>query len=128
MSERINLGAGFSFQLIISQARQRHWENPIFWQWALISRASNSDSCTLGRERYANALSTASSGWNWQERLIPGDPVESILKEASSWAPVPDRHVDPGQRDFLDALRGKHDGKCYAAPNAPCSLYPQRPR
>jgi len=87
VSERINLGTGFSFQLIISQARQRHWENPIFWQWALISRASNSDSCTLGRERYANALSTASSGWNWQERLIPGDPVESILKEAPSWAP-----------------------------------------
>ncbi len=127
MSERINLGAGFSFQLIISQARQRHWGNPIFWQWALISRASNSDSCTLGRERYANALSTASSGWNWQERLIPGDPVESILKEAPSWAPDLIVMSTQGHRDFLDALRGKHDGKCYAAANAPCSLYPQRP-
>jgi nucleotide-binding universal stress UspA family protein len=45
-------------------------------------------------------------GWKWEERLIPGDPVESILKEAVNWSPDLIVMSTQGHRDFLDALRG----------------------
>ena len=45
-------------------------------------------------------------GWKWQERLIPGDPIESILKEAANWSPDLIVMSTQGHRDFLDALRG----------------------
>jgi len=45
-------------------------------------------------------------GWKWEERLIPGDPVESILKEAASWSPDLIVMSTQGHRDFLDAFRG----------------------
>jgi nucleotide-binding universal stress UspA family protein len=45
-------------------------------------------------------------GWKWEERLIVGDPVESILNEAVEWSPQLIVMATEGHRDFLDALRG----------------------
>ena len=45
-------------------------------------------------------------GWRWEERLVPGDPVEQILKEAADWSPDLIVMATQGHIDFLDALRG----------------------
>jgi len=45
-------------------------------------------------------------GWKWDTRLMAGDPVESILKEAADWSPQLIVMATEGHRDFLDALRG----------------------
>ncbi len=44
--------------------------------------------------------------WTWEERLVPGDPFESILKEAADWTPDLIVMATQGHLDFLDALRG----------------------
>jgi nucleotide-binding universal stress UspA family protein len=45
-------------------------------------------------------------GWTWEERLVSGDPVERILKEAADWSPDLIVMATEGHLDFLDALRG----------------------
>ncbi len=45
-------------------------------------------------------------GWTWEERLMPGDPVDAILKEAAEWSPQLIAMATAGHRDFLDVLRG----------------------
>jgi len=45
-------------------------------------------------------------GWRWEESLVPGDPVECILKEAADWSPDLIVMATQGHMDFLDALRG----------------------
>jgi nucleotide-binding universal stress UspA family protein len=45
-------------------------------------------------------------GWRWEESLVPGDPVERILKEAADWSPDLVVMATQGHLDFLDALRG----------------------
>lgn len=45
-------------------------------------------------------------GWRWEERLLPGDPVERILGEAHDWRPDLIVMTTQGHTDFLDALRG----------------------
>ena len=45
-------------------------------------------------------------GWTWEERVVPGDPVERILKEAADWSPDLIVMATQGHLDFLDALRG----------------------
>ena len=45
-------------------------------------------------------------GWVWEKHLVPGDPVEVILKRATAWAPDLIVLATEGHRTFLDALRG----------------------
>lgn len=44
--------------------------------------------------------------WQWQQRVVPGEPVERILKEAADWSPDLIVMATQGHMDFLDALRG----------------------
>jgi nucleotide-binding universal stress UspA family protein len=45
-------------------------------------------------------------GFQWSERMVNGDPVDVIVKEASGWQPDLIVFTTQGHRDFLDALRG----------------------
>ena len=45
-------------------------------------------------------------GWRWEEKLVPGNPVERIVKEARDWRPDLIAMATQGHTDFLDALRG----------------------
>lgn len=46
------------------------------------------------------------AGYHWQDRLVHGDAVEAIEREASVWDPDLMVFTTEGHRDFLDALRG----------------------
>ncbi|HYA29663.1 MAG TPA: universal stress protein [Acidobacteriota bacterium] len=45
-------------------------------------------------------------GYQWNERIVNGDPVDVILKEDRAWSPDLIVFTTQGHRDFLDALRG----------------------
>lgn len=45
-------------------------------------------------------------GYQWEQCLLNGDPVETILSEAALWEPDLIVFTTQGHRDFLDALRG----------------------
>jgi len=59
-------------------------------------------------------------GWKWEARLIPGEPVETILKEAAAWSPDLIVMATQGRRDFLDALRGTTTERVLRG--APCAV------
>jgi nucleotide-binding universal stress UspA family protein len=59
-------------------------------------------------------------GWAWEERLVPGDPVERILKEAADWSPDLIVMATQGHLDFLDALRGSTAEQVLRG--APCAV------
>jgi nucleotide-binding universal stress UspA family protein len=45
-------------------------------------------------------------GYQWEQCLLNGEPVETILGEAALWKPDLIVFTTQGHRDFLDALRG----------------------
>jgi nucleotide-binding universal stress UspA family protein len=59
-------------------------------------------------------------GWTWEELLVPGDPVERILKEAADWSPDLIVMATQGHLDFLDALRGSTAEQVLRG--APCAV------
>jgi nucleotide-binding universal stress UspA family protein len=66
-------------------------------------------------------------GWRWEESLVPGDPVERILKEAVSWSPDLIVMATQGHRDFLDALRGSTTERVLRAVHCPVLAVPEKP-
>ena len=61
----------------------------------------------VGTERGMPTLSLPHRpGWKWEERLVPGDAVEGILKEDADWSPDLIVMATQGHMDLLDALRG----------------------
>ena len=45
-------------------------------------------------------------GYEWDQSLLNGDPVEAILREAGLWSADLIVFTTQGHMDFLDALRG----------------------
>jgi nucleotide-binding universal stress UspA family protein len=66
-------------------------------------------------------------GWRWEERLVPGDAVESILQEAANWPPDLVVMATQGHRDFLDALRGSTTERVLRGVHCPVLAVPARP-
>jgi nucleotide-binding universal stress UspA family protein len=65
-------------------------------------------------------------GWRWEELLVPGDPVERILKEASRWSPDLIVMATQGHRDFLDALRGSTSERVLRRVHCPILAVPEK--
>ena len=65
-------------------------------------------------------------GWRWEERLVPGDPVERILKEAADWSPDLVVMATQGHRDFLDALRGSTTERVLRGVHCPVLAVPAK--
>ena len=59
-------------------------------------------------------------GYQWDERMLNGDPVETILRESALWQPNLIVFTTQGHRDFLDALRGSTTERVLRA--APCPV------
>jgi nucleotide-binding universal stress UspA family protein len=66
-------------------------------------------------------------GWRWEESLVPGDPVERILKEAAVWAPDLIVMATQGHMDFLDALRGSTTERVLRGVQCPVLAVPEKP-
>ena len=66
-------------------------------------------------------------GWRWEERLVPGDPVERILKEAADWSPDLIVMATQGHMDFLDALRGSTSERVLRGVHCPVLAVPAKP-
>ncbi len=65
-------------------------------------------------------------GWRWEERLVPGDPVERILKEAADWSPDLIVMATQGHMDFLDALRGSTSERVLRGVHCPVLAVPAK--
>jgi nucleotide-binding universal stress UspA family protein len=65
-------------------------------------------------------------GWRWEERLVPGDPVERILNEATQWRPDMIVMATQGHRDFLDALRGSTTERVLRRVQCPVLAVPEQ--
>ena len=65
--------------------------------------------------------------WKWEERLLPGKPVERILKEESEWSPDLLVMATQGHMDFLDALRGSTTERVLRAAHCPVLAVPAIP-
>jgi nucleotide-binding universal stress UspA family protein len=65
-------------------------------------------------------------GWRWEERLVPGDPVERILNEASKWPPDLIVMATQGHMDFLDALRGSTTERVLRGVHCPVLAVPEK--
>jgi nucleotide-binding universal stress UspA family protein len=66
-------------------------------------------------------------GWKWEESLVPGDPVERILKEAADWSPDLIVMATQGHMDFLDALRGSTTERVLRGVHCPVLAVPEKP-
>jgi nucleotide-binding universal stress UspA family protein len=66
-------------------------------------------------------------GWRWEERLVTGDPVERILKEAADWSPDLIVMATHGHRDFFDALRGGTTERVLRGVHCPVLAVPEKP-
>jgi nucleotide-binding universal stress UspA family protein len=66
-------------------------------------------------------------GWTWEERLVPGEPVERILQEASDWAPDLIVMATQGRLNFLDALRGSTTEQVLRAARCAVLAVPAKP-
>ena len=67
------------------------------------------------------------SGWQWEERLVPGDPYERIVREASEWSPDLIVMATQGHVDFLDALRGSITERILRASRCAVLAVPEKP-
>lgn len=67
------------------------------------------------------------SGWRWEESVVPGDPVERILKEAADWSPDLIVMATQGHRDFFDALRGSTTERVLRGVHCPVLAVPEKP-
>lgn len=65
-------------------------------------------------------------GYHWKERLVSGDPVEAIEREAALWEPDLMVFTTEGHRDFLDALRGSTTEQVLRAANCPVLAVPAK--
>lgn len=65
-------------------------------------------------------------GYRWKERLVSGDPVEAIEREAALWEPDLMVFTTEGHRDFLDALRGSTTERVLRAANCPVLAVPAK--
>jgi nucleotide-binding universal stress UspA family protein len=65
-------------------------------------------------------------GWRWKESLVPGDPVERILKEAADWSPDLIVMATQGHMDFLDALRGSTTERVLRGVHCPVLAVPEK--
>jgi nucleotide-binding universal stress UspA family protein len=65
-------------------------------------------------------------GWRWEESLVPGDPVQRILKEAADWSPDLIVMATQGHRDFLDALRGSTTERVLRGVHCPVLAVPAK--
>jgi nucleotide-binding universal stress UspA family protein len=67
------------------------------------------------------------AGWRWEQRLVPGEPVASILKEAADWSPDLVVMATQGHTDFLDALRGSTSERVLRGVHCPVLAVPAKP-
>jgi len=65
--------------------------------------------------------------WKWEERLLPGDAVELILKEETDWKPDLIVMATQGHIDFLDALRGSTTERILRRARCPVLAVPEKP-
>jgi len=65
------------------------------------------------------------SGFKWDERMLNGSPVETILREATLWQPDLIVLTTQGHRDFLDALRGSTTERVLRGAHCPVLSVPE---
>lgn len=65
--------------------------------------------------------------WKWEERLLPGNPVERILKEETEWSPDLLVLATQGHMDFLDVLRGSTTERVLRGVRCPILAVPAIP-
>jgi len=65
-------------------------------------------------------------GFQWKERIVNGDVVEAIEREASLWDPDLLVFTTEGHRDFLDALRGSTTERVLRAAHCPVLAVPAK--
>ena len=65
-------------------------------------------------------------GYEWDQSLLNGDPVEAILKEAHLWSADLIVFTTQGHRDFLDALRGSTTERVLRSANCAVLAVPAR--
>lgn len=68
------------------------------------------------------------AGYRWTERLVNGDVVEAIEREAQLWTPDLMVFSTEGHRDFLDALRGSTTERVLRAARCPVLAVPAKAR
>jgi nucleotide-binding universal stress UspA family protein len=66
-------------------------------------------------------------GFKWAERMLNGDPVETILREATLWQPDLIVLTTQGHRDFLDALRASATERVLRGAHCPVLAVPETP-
>jgi nucleotide-binding universal stress UspA family protein len=66
------------------------------------------------------------AGYRWTERLVNGDAVEAIEKEAELWRPDLMVFTTEGHRDFFDALRGSTTERVLRASHCPVLAVPAK--
>jgi nucleotide-binding universal stress UspA family protein len=67
-----------------------------------------------------------SPGYRWKERLVNGDAVEVIEREAALWEPDLIVFTTEGHRDFLDALRGSTTERVLRSARCPVLAVPAK--
>ena len=65
-------------------------------------------------------------GYKWDERMLNGDPVETILREAALWEPDLIAFTTQGHMDFLDALRGSTTERVLRGAHCPVLAVPAK--
>ena len=66
-------------------------------------------------------------GYKWDERMLNGDALEAILREAALWQPDLIVLTTQGHRDFLDALRGSTTERVLRGAHCPVLSVPEKP-
>jgi len=66
------------------------------------------------------------AGYRWKERLLNGDVVETIEREAELWTPDLMVFTTEGHRDFLDALRGSTTERVLRTVHCPVLAVPAK--
>jgi len=65
-------------------------------------------------------------GYQWEQCLLNGDPVEVILSEAALWSPDLIAFTTQGHTDFLDALRGSTTERVLRGAHCPVLAVPEK--
>jgi len=66
------------------------------------------------------------SDYRWKERVVNGDVVQTIAREAELWNPDLIVFTTEGHRDFLDALRGSTTERLLRAAHCPVLAVPAK--
>jgi len=67
-----------------------------------------------------------SPGYRWEERLVNGDAVDVIEREAALWEPDLLVFTTEGHHDFLDALRGSTTERVLRTARCPVLAVPAK--